>query len=108
MSMGILKGVDINKIERIIDEWRNKFASPYSNIAFDFLTKALEQYVIKVRIEELESLTSYPFPEDFSGEEYILETEIDDRIAQLKNQQANKKQVLLLLLLNSNKDNQIK
>lgn len=34
-------------IKQMIGEWRNNFASPYSNIAFDFLERDIERHIKK-------------------------------------------------------------
>ena len=46
----------------------------------DGLTKAIEQYVIKARIEELEKLLPY----NYATEYYVHQELINERIAQLK------------------------
>ena len=57
----------------LIDEWKGNFAEPYSNIAYEFLAKVIEQYVTKARIEEHEKLKYSSCPHIDSAErlEYL-------------------------------------
>lgn len=58
-------------IDHIIEDLKEHFAEPYSNIAYDFLSKDLEQYVIKAKISQLHKL-NFNVPECFQVQEMIV------------------------------------